>query len=162
MWKQVQSHAWIQVASWLFSRRMLRPREAFLALSPIWEEMLVFWEGMLVFHSLRMVSFCWVDSRCNQDAHAHGCAHMCVHLWCEEGGNTERVPLGTCFRTTAQIPRNERGHWSNQPNMESGAGGQSRVCPRAHCASSEGGSGCCRASVPRTAPVKTNRRDAGG
>lgn len=32
------------------------------------------------------------------------------------------------------------------------------VSPREHCASSEGGSGCCRVSILRTAPVKTNRR----
>ena len=92
----------------------------------------------------------------HMDAHTRAC--ICAT---KKGADTDRAPHSTHCRLTPRIPLNEREYWSNQPNTESGAGVQVGVCPRVRCASSEGGSGRCRASTLHTAPVKTDRRDAG-
>lgn len=88
------------MASWLFSRRVLRPLDACFNL--------LLEEGMLVFYSLWGVSFRRADSRRKPITPAHGCAHGHVHLCREDGEGKDRAPHGTHLRKTPRLPPNDR------------------------------------------------------
>ena len=106
----------------LFSRRVLRPLEAYFSL-PLEE-------GMLVFYSLWSVSFCGADSRCKVD---FPCTQMCpwrcarghVHLCHEDREDKDRARHGMRFRKTPRLLPNDREHQSHQSNTPSAAGVQS-------------------------------------
>lgn len=142
------------MASWLFSRRVLRPLDTCFNL--------LLEEGMLVFYSLWGVSFRWADSRRKPITPAHGCAHGHVHLCREDGEGQDRAPHGRHLRKTPRLPPNDREPGLIRPTRHRLLASTVSVCPRARCASSERGSGYCPASTPSTAPVKTDGPGAGG
>lgn len=135
----------IQVVSWLFSRTVLRPMAA------------------LVFHSLQSPSAGLTHRarRIPMRAHVPICACASVHL--KEGGRVQRGRHTTRMSEWHQEyhrKNNTIGLITQTQNwpLVSTVGAR----PRERCASCEGGSGCCRAAAPCTAPVKTHSRDAGG
>jgi hypothetical protein len=85
----------------------------------------------------------------------HQCMGMCaqahVFVYKKEGKTRDRAP------------RYHRSIHNIGPSVaQYRCGIPVAVHSRDWCASSEGGCGCHRASVLRTAPVKTNRHEAGG
>lgn len=96
----------------------------------------------------------------------HPCMGVCAHA-CMSVHMKEEEEYRGCHR--ACISEGHLGYHWNSHNV--GLINQTQywvllskvsVCPRERCASSAGGCGRCRVSTPRTAPVKTNSRDAGG
>lgn len=95
----------------------------------------------------------------------HPCTRMHTHVRASVPRRRGRIQTGL---HTARISDWHHGyHWTREdiglisPTRNRVLASKVGVCPRVRCASSEGGSGCCRASTLHTAPVKTDRRDTG-
>lgn len=110
-----------------------------------------------------IASSCWAGLLCRQDIHACACPRVRACAL-EEGGemtghHATHVSEGMAL---TEVPPERAVPWAPSPKPRTGCRRpRAGACPRVRRASCARGSGCCRASARRTAPVKTNRRDAG-
>lgn len=113
-------------------------------------------EGTSVFHGLWLVSLRGADLLRSRHTRVRGRAHTCAI-----GARGEAGRRGGGLHTARVLERHRGDHRWNRDitGLTDPTGNRVPVarvgaCPRRHCASSEGGCGCCRVSVRRTAPFE--------